>query len=79
MLLALLLAVPAAQDVEAKKEKIGDALRFLAEEKRGAKGDRAKEAERSRLYRPLIDEMRRLVEEVAGPDLDKQAALPLQP
>jgi hypothetical protein len=71
----LLLSALLAQDVEAKKEKIGDTLRFLVEEKRGAKGDKAKEAELLRLYRPLIDEMKKLVEEVAGPDPAKQAAL----
>ncbi|HEX7899951.1 MAG TPA: DUF2950 family protein [Planctomycetota bacterium] len=71
----LLLALLLPQDVEAKKEKIGDTLRFLVEEKRAAKGDKAKEADVLRLYRPLIDEMKKFVEEVAGPDPAKQGAL----
>ena len=62
LLLSLLLL--AAQDVEAKKEKIGDILRFLVEEKKGG-----------RRYAALEVEMKRLVEEVAGPDPARQAAL----
>jgi hypothetical protein len=61
LLFSLLLA---AQDVEAKKEKIGDILRFLVEEKKAG-----------RRYPALDVEMKRLVEEVAGPDPGKQAAL----
>lgn len=73
--MCLILAFLLAQDVEAKKAQIGETLRFLAEEKRGAKGDKAKEAELLRLYKPLVDQMRRLVEEVAGPEPARQGAL----
>jgi hypothetical protein len=75
LLAALLLAAPAAQEVEAQKEKIGETLRFLAEERRAAKGDWAREAELLRLYQPLTDDLRRRVAELAGPDPARQSAL----
>lgn len=71
----LLAALLLPQDVEAKKEKIGETLRFLSEERRSAGGDREKEAELRKRYQPLVDAMRRLVEEVAGPEPARQSAL----
>lgn len=76
LLLALLLfAAPPLQDAEAKKARIGEILKVLMEVDKEVAGDRKKEEEAANKYLPQIQEMQKLLGEIAGPDRQKQSRL----
>lgn len=71
----LVLAVPFLQDVEAKKARVGEILKKIAEAKKEAGSDKDKIAAAQRKLLPEMEELRRLIPEIAGPDREKQSAL----
>jgi hypothetical protein len=75
ILAALLLATPLFQDVEAKKTRVGEILKAIAQAKKEAGGIKAKEAEAQRKLMPQMQELQKLIQEIAGPDREKQSAL----
>jgi hypothetical protein len=75
ILAALLLLPLLAQDVESKKARVGEILKAIAQAKPEAGGDKAKEAVAQRKLMPQLEELRKLIPEIAGPDPEKQSAL----
>jgi hypothetical protein len=72
---ALLLTLSPAQDIESKKARIGEILKTVAQAKKDAGDDKTKQAEAQKRLMPQIQEMQQLLQEVAGPNREKQSAL----
>jgi len=75
ILVSLLLAAPVLQDVDAKKARVGEILKAMVQAQKEAGGDKAKEVEALRKLAPLVEELRGLIQDIAGPNLEKQSAL----
>jgi len=75
LLAAFLIVTPLTQDEEAKKARVGEILKVMAQAKKEAGGDKAKELEAQRKLLPQIQELQKLIQDIAGPDREKQSAV----